>query len=358
MMNTPDDVIVRRVFKTKTLKENWKSDVLIVDEVSMMSKRMFELLNVLGQKMRGNKKPFGGMQVVFVGDFFQLPPIEKDGFCFESNEWFNVFPKTQHIELTTFFRQSDPIYIDILMQVRKGTLTQASIEVLEKYVRESTQPITKVVPLRRQADFINQSMFDQLKASVREFEAILRSDMTVYPDGTKIEPHVIRAGNSLSPLIVAQEMEKLIKNHHLCKTLPLKKGAQVMCLRNIDLDHHICNGSQGIVVDILNDRPVVLFSNGYKMIMDHCYFHSETHPTIAIAQYPLTLAWAVTIHKIQGCTLSHAQIDIGAGIFEFGQTYVALSRIRTMDGLYLLNFQPGRIKSNPKVIEFYESLKK
>jgi ATP-dependent DNA helicase PIF1 len=83
---------------------------------------------------------------------------------------------------------------------------------------------------------------------------------------------------------------------------------------------------------------------------------SKTHPTIAIAQFPLTLAWAVTIHKIQGCTLSHAQIDIGEGIFEFGQTYVALSRVRTMDGLYLLNFQPGRIKSNPKVMEFYESL--
>ena len=131
-----------------------------------------------------------------------------------------------------------------------------------------------------------------------------------------------------------------------------------MCLRNIDLDHHICNGSQGIVVDILNDRPVVLFSNGYKMTMEHCYFHSETHPTIAIAQYPLTLAWAVTIHKIQGCTLLQAQIDIGAGIFEFGQTYVALSRVKTIDGLHLLNFQPKCIKSNPKVMEFYESLEK
>jgi ATP-dependent DNA helicase PIF1 len=101
MMNTPDEVIVRRVFKTKALNENWKSDVLIVDEVSMMSKRMFELLNVLGQKMRGNKSPFGGLQVVFVGDFFQLPPIEKDGFCFESGEWFDVFPKSQHLELKT-----------------------------------------------------------------------------------------------------------------------------------------------------------------------------------------------------------------------------------------------------------------
>jgi len=353
MMNTTDDVIVRRILNTKPLRQNWKIDVLIVDEVSMMSKRIFDLLNVLGQKIRGNRQPFGGLQVVFVGDFFQLPPIEKDGFCFESKEWFNVFPKPQHIELTTFFRQSDPLYIDILMQVRKGVLSQESIEVLEKYVRVSSQPITKVVPLRRQADFINQSMFDQLNTSVHEFEAIIHTDMTAYPDGSKIENHRM----DLSPQVIGQEIEKLVKNHHLCKNLALKKGAQVMCIRNIDLDHQICNGSQGTVVDIINDRPVVLFSNGYKMTMDHCYFHSETYPTIAIAQYPLTLAWAVTIHKIQGCTLSHAQIDIGAGIFEFGQTYVALSRVRTMDGLYLLNFQPGRIKSNPKVIEFYESLR-
>ena len=356
MMNTTDEIILRRILNTQVLKQNWKLvEVLIVDEVSMMSKRMFELLNVVGQRMHGNKQPFGGIQVVFVGDFFQLPPIEKDGFCFESKEWFQVFPKSQHIELKTFFRQSDPVYIDILMQVRKGTLSQSSIEVLETYVRESTQPITKVVPLRKQADCINQTMFDQLKTPVHAFEAVIRSDMNVYPDGTKLDPRVVMAGASLSPHVVSQEIEKLVKHHHLNKILPLKKGAQVMCIRNVDLDHQICNGSQGIVVDILNDRPVVLFSNGYKMTMEHCYFHSNTHPTVAIGQYPLTLAWAVTIHKIQGCSLSHAQIDVGDSIFEFGQTYVALSRVKTMDGLYLLNFQPNCIKSNPKVIQFYES---
>lgn len=351
MMNTTDEVLLRRILNTKTLKQNWKTDVLIVDEVSMMSKRMFELLNLIGQKMRGNKQPFGGIQVVFVGDFFQLPPIEKDGFCFESKQWFQVFAKPHHIELTTFFRQADPLYIDILMQVRKGKLSPESIQVLETYVREATHPITKVVPLRKQADFINQTMFDQLKTPICEFESIIRSDMTTYPDGTKIDRVL-----TLTPQVIAQEVEKLVKHHHLCKTLLLKKGAHVMCTRNIDLDHQICNGTQGVVVDIINERPVVLFSNGYTKLMDHCYFHSDSYPTIAIAQYPLVLAWAVTIHKIQGCTLSQAQIDIGTSIFEFGQTYVALSRVKTMEGLYLLNFHPERIKSNPKVVEFYDSL--
>jgi ATP-dependent DNA helicase PIF1 len=244
------------------------------------------------------------------------------------------------------------------MQVRKGTLDQKSIEVLEKYVsREMTQPTTKVVPLRKQADFINQTMFDKLTTSMQVFDAVIRTDMTNYVvDGTKIEPRVLNACASLSGQDVGQEIEKLVKHHNLCKALQLKKGAQVMCVRNIDLEHQICNGSQGIIVDIVNDRPVVQFSNGHTMMMEHCYFQSETYPTVAIGQYPLTLAWAVTIHKIQGCTLTHAQIDIGTAIFEFGQTYVALSRVKTIDGLYLLNFQPNRIKSNPKVIEFYDSL--
>jgi ATP-dependent DNA helicase PIF1 len=133
MMNSDDDTIVRRISQKKELKGHWKGiDVLIVDEVSMMSKRMFELLNKIAKRIRGKDTPFGGIQVIFVGDFFQLPPIEKDGFCFESDHWFEVFPKDQHLELKTFFRQSDPVYIDILMKVRKGKLDKESIEMLEK----------------------------------------------------------------------------------------------------------------------------------------------------------------------------------------------------------------------------------
>ena len=359
LMNTPDDAILRRVLNTKKLKDNWKlADVLIIDEVSMMSKRMFDLLNLIGQKIRGTTTPFGGLQVVFVGDFFQLPPVEKDGFCFESGGWFETFPKSQHVELKTFFRQTDPVYIDILMQVRKGNIDQASIEALEKYVaRPMDRPITRVVPLRKQADFINQSMFDTLKTPIEEFHSIVRTNMTEYViGGVAIDRRVLAACSCLSERDIDQEVVTLMKHHNICKTLQLKIGAQVMCLRNIDLDHQICNGSQGVIVDIVNNQPVVQFLNGHKMTMGFCYFQSDTYPTIAVGQYPLTLSWAVTIHKIQGCTLTHAQIDIGSSIFEFGQTYVALSRVKTIDGLYLMNFQPKRIKSNPKVIEFYDSL--
>jgi len=359
MMNSDDDTIIRRISQKKELKSHWKTtEILIVDEVSMMSKRMFELLNKIAKRIRGKDTPFGGMQVVFVGDFFQLPPIEKDGFCFESDAWFEVFPKEQHLELKTFFRQSDPVYIDILMKVRKGQLDKESIAMLEKYVaRDRDQPITKVVPLRKHADFINQSMFDKLTESSHDFKADIRKDITVYvKDGKTIDSKLISSCNGLSEQDKDRELDSLMKNHNLCPCLSLKKGTQVMCTRNIDLDHQICNGSQGIVVDIVKDRPVVLFSNGYRMMMEKTLFQSEIYPTLGIGQYPLSLAWAVTIHKIQGCSLTHAQIDIGESIFEYGQTYVALSRVKTMDGLYLMNFQPKRIKSHPKVIAFYESL--
>jgi ATP-dependent DNA helicase PIF1 len=358
MMKGDDDVIIRRVTQKKELRQHWRTDILIVDEVSMMSKRMFELLNSIAKRVRGNTLPFGGMQVIFVGDFFQLPPVEADGFCFESDQWFDVFPKKQHLELKTFFRQSDPVYIDILMKIRKGSLDKESIAHLEKYVaRDRDQPITKIVPTRKQADFINQDMFGKIKENAHTMDAIIHKELNLYfKDGKPIEPSVLTMCNELRDPEKEREIENLIKNNNIQQSLILKKGSQIMCMRNVDLPRGVCNGSQGTVIDIVKGRPMVLFSNGTRMLMEQQIYQSEVYPTIAVCQFPLCLAWAVTIHKIQGSSLTHAQIDIGNSIFEYGQTYVALSRVKTMDGLYLMNFQPKRIKSHPKVIAFYESL--
>jgi ATP-dependent DNA helicase PIF1 len=128
------------------------------------------------------------------------------------------------------------------------------------------------------------------------------------------------------------------------------------------MDNGICNGSQGIVIDIIENgptpNPIVKFSNGIiKRISPH-YWQSEDYPTLAVGQYPLCLAWALTIHKIQGATLSMAEIDIGRSIFEYGQTYVALSRIQSLEGLYLSAFNPNKIRANPIVKEFYANISK
>ena len=162
-----------------------------------------------------------------------------------------------------------------------------------------------------------------------------------------------------SPEKISTELQ-YIKSNLLCEeTIRLKVGCQVMCIVNMELStgHMICNGSQGIVIKITdNNIPVVKFNNGLEMVMGYHTWPSETIPGIGVAQVPLILAWALTIHKSQGATMDCAEIDIGNSIFECGQTYVALSRIKSLEGLYLTSFEPTRIKINKKVREFYEYL--
>jgi hypothetical protein len=119
----------------------------------------------------------------------------------------------------------------------------------------------------------------------------------------------------------------------------------------------ICNGSQGVITDFILGIPQVTFNNGIVIALElHEYQHPD-YPCLVVKQYPICLAWAMTIHKIQGSTLDCAAIDIGQTVFEYGQTYVALSRVRSLDGLYLLNFNASKIRANPKVVAFYKSLK-
>jgi ATP-dependent DNA helicase PIF1 len=142
--------------------------------------------------------------------------------------------------------------------------------------------------------------------------------------------------------------------------MKLKIGSQVMCIVNIQSDSgiEICNGSQGIITDFceVSGCPRVKFNNGIERIMIRNIWISDKISGIGVSQVPLILAWALTIHKSQGATLDAAEIDVGCGIFECGQTYVALSRVKSLDGLYLTSFDATRIRINKKVKEFYESL--
>jgi len=164
----------------------------------------------------------------------------------------------------------------------------------------------------------------------------------------------------LSTPEVEYEIQNLVNTSSYQENLSLKKGAVVMCTTNLDMENGICNGSQGIVTNIINTStgplPEVKFSNGFTRVIPVKYRQSDEYPTLAIGQIPLCLAWALTIHKIQGATLKMAEIDVGNTIFEYGQTYVALSRVQSLDGLYLSAFHSHRIKANPRVIAFYQRL--
>ena len=367
--------IIDNILKSRKLLKEWKKlDILIVDEVSMMSQKIFELLNEIGKRSRLSTLAFGGIQVVFTGDFFQLPPVsnvdepESENFCFESPSWYEVFKLENHIELQTVFRQNDKEYINILSEIRKGELTKENINILEKYVKRNwnhENPLivpTKLFPTRIKADYINSLMFSKLDEDEYHFEYSIKTDCKLFIDsGKSFNIEQTLKCEKMTNEEIEYEINNLINNTCCEKLLKLKKGAFVLCRVNIDMENKICNGTQGVVTNIINNGDntsiEVMFSNGIKKILEPYFWQSEEYPRIAIKQFPLCLAWALTIHKIQGATLSMAEIDIGNSIFEYGQTYVALSRIQSLDGLYLSEFDPTKIRANPKVKEFYKKIK-
>jgi len=346
--------VVSRVIKSKFRRKNWNSiELLIIDEVSMLSEKLFIILDTIAKIIKKNQKPFGGIQIIFAGDFHQLPPIgEEDdeksiNFCFES-ELFNLTFKNQ-ILLKTIFRQKDPKYQKILSEIRTGKLKSSSLKILNKYIRDPEPDMLIKPPIllakRKNVDYINQTELSKLEIVGKEYNLKEHNQ----DDEEK---------NKFTNEDKNYELRYLKNNILAEEKLVLKVGAQVMCIANIDIEgtNAIVNGSQGIVIDIKDDLPIVKFKNGEIRIIKEHLWKSEIIPGIGIKQIPLIHAWAITIHKAQGLTLESAQIDIGQNIFECGQTYVALSRLVSLEGLYLIAFCPSKIKLYKKVIEFYEKL--
>jgi len=368
--------IVANALKNKGVKSAWrKVKTLIIDEVSMMSVKVLEVLDVIAKTARVNNAPFGGIQVVFAGDFYQLPPVGSVGdvaseqFCFESPLWPSIFPYKNNIELKTIFRQADPIYKEILLQIRTASLSEKNQKILEKYVKREFKKEdhngcvpTKLYPTRAKTDYLNNLMFSRLEGREYEFSCIKKRNCKTYLEADKpLTLEHMEKGRHLTAAEIDYEMQQLISTSSVQEVLLLKEGAVVMCTVNLDMDQGICNGSQGVVTAMLETSqgttiPEVRFANGItKQIHPH-YRQSDEYPTIAIGQIPLCLAWALTIHKIQGATLSMADIDVGGQIFEYGQTYVALSRVQSLEGLYLSAFQPQRIRANERVAAFYAEM--
>lgn len=365
--------IVARVLKNGRTVARWRSvKTLIIDEVSMMSLKIFEVLDKIGRNARKQYlRPFGGIQVILIGDFYQLPPVGKISdpesrlFCFESPIWETTFVSENHIQLRTPHRQKDPEYIQVLEEVRSGKLSEKTINILADRlgatVPDSIIKPTKLFPRNADADMVNQNMYAQIREPEILYESTKIENMQFFNDtAIPIPQDVQNRCALLSREDINQQIELYMENNHLLKVVKLKKGAVVMCLANLDTDAGICNGSQGVVVDFVTggakQYPVVRFLNGVTMkIMPKVYQHDD-YPTYGIEQLPLRLAWAFTIHKSQGVTLEIAEMDIGSRVFECGQTYVALSRVKSLSGLYLSGFNHTKIKTNPRVLAFYERM--
>jgi ATP-dependent DNA helicase PIF1 len=229
------------------------------------------------------------------------------------------------IELSTCFRHVDSLYAKIMNEIRVGILSKTSNDILKSKVNKRMNHDHCIIyPNRYQVNKVNEHRLRQLDESSK---------------------HVYNP--------MCTEPFQLSKY----EDIELRVGARVMCTANIETSgsNYIVNGSPGKVVSFRDGFPVVVFNNGAMRVMTTHEFPTDIDD-VYVRHIPLMLAWAITIHKSQGITLESAEVDAGSGIFECGQTYVALSRLKTLDGLHLSAYDVRKVKVNRKVKQFYKSL--
>uniref|UniRef100_A0A7S2PDZ7 ATP-dependent DNA helicase n=1 Tax=Leptocylindrus danicus TaxID=163516 RepID=A0A7S2PDZ7_9STRA len=358
------DEMVARVMGNEYTKKRWKeTDILVIDEISMLPAGFLDTLDFIACRARNSRLPFGGLQLVVCGDFYQLPPVNmKTGFAFESNCWHKVIKC--YVLLEQVFRQeADAKLRDILNEARVGDLSQASIQVLRHHssLKEAPSKSTSIKPTvlecrNKEVDKINMMEMSKLNSETHEFKAKDR--------------------------LLSQYHASLLKNCPAPETLSLKVGAQVILLKNIDPDRGLVNGSRGIIIDFkVQDKldtdllkswkkvalPLVRFAvirpsgDGVDEAIERLIEPEEWSNKIGDQtvcsryQVPLRLAWCLSIHKSQGMTIPHLTCNL-QGVFEYGQGYVALSRATKLELLTLRGFNEKCIKAHPKVKEFYKFL--
>jgi ATP-dependent DNA helicase PIF1 len=334
---------LKLVTKEDTIKQ-WKRNawtqlqVLVIDEISMVPDWMLNLLDRMGRESRFSQKhlPFGGVQLILCGDFLQLAPI-KASYCFKSKAWKDTMNKC--IELKFAYRQgSDPEFASILNRIRLGQVDQV---LLDSFNRETLR-----------VEGIEQTRLYSKKDSVDEENA---EKLQILPG----ESHIFSARDSGGKW--AFEAKKLSTWSNAPSKLSLKIGAQVVLLKNIDIEQGLVNGSRGIIVGFTKaSAPVVRFLSGLTLPIEIAKWtltkKDENHSIIATRyQYPLSLAWAITIHKSQGMSLDAVYTDLNE-CFADGMAYVALSRCKTLRGLTVIGLSAKSIRTNKEAIEFHAQI--
>ena len=315
-------------------------ELIVIDEISMMHKNDFVKLDLAFRQIFDSTKPFGGKRFCFVGDFLQIEPVDKENkaqtnFVFMTETWKNAGVVTH--QLKQVVRQQDALFAGFLNNVRQGIWTSDMQPIVDAAMSKPKPKsgVVSLVPTNREADSINQRQMAALDTQEFVFEAFDRNP------------------NKFDPVARAWVEDKAYwdKNVLVEKTLKLKVGAQVICLLNHD---GLVNGDTGVVeqIDDTTQAVQVNFNRvGLKWVVPE-KFHQGQEEIEFRLQIPLKTAWAITIHKSQGMTLDSAIIS-AAAIFTDGQCYVCLSRVRSMDGLYLESFSPDIVSASDKALEFY-----
>lgn len=356
--------IYKQVAIIKNNKEVYDSikecKILAIDEISMLASYQLDYLDKLFKKLRGINEPFGGIQLILVGDLFQLPPVKKGeyvtinsedyliDYCFKAKCWKSL--NFEIINLTKCYRQKDKEFVKVLNSIRKGK--PQNLELLEKRTGIDI-PINAVrlFAINRKVDDWNKKCYDKLDTE----EVIYWASDKFYKGKKSVNPW-----DKDSKLTDNQKrvMEDFNKKCKAVRILKLKVGARVMLLQNLDTSQGLCNGTCGYVTKLETHSVSVKFDNDLEIELKRKPFqlHSNGKVLIERKQIPLMLAYACSIHKAQSASIDNLAIDFDQ-IFENGQTYVALSRATNLEHLYLQNFNENTIKVDNEIVKFYEDLK-
>lgn len=309
-----------------------KLQILIIDEISMIPADLLDKIDELLQIIRNNPdKPFGGVQMVFVGDFYQLKPVKGD-YCFKAAAWKSS--KTTIIELTKIMRQKDSFSQEILQEVRSGKCSKKTLELLRQlehtvFANENINP-TILYSKNVDVDQINITKFNGLVKN----GAHTRTFMTKY--------------SCLSGKAWA-ESGKILDSMELCI------GAQVVVTWNVNQEGGIINGTRGVIKSFVGETVMVELLDGREVAIASIRVACEDDEKIWIEYTPLKLAWAMTAHRSQGCTLDYAIVDL-SGVFTHGQAYVALSRVRNLKNMRVLGASEKCFMTHPEVVQFYNDI--
>lgn len=434
----PVELAKKAAGNSKIRKKVLETDLLVIDEISMAEPRLVDLLDLMCRKIRNvHDKAFGGMQVILVGDYFQIPPVVKRNqgetsnsyktnntkgsnsvqqvyknsvmdttddtteqiyskyrFCFELPNFFKEMIDFS-VNLTEIFRQNDPEFIALLERVRRGELTEEDHLLFENMVKQSKLKFANAAIAAGGGASANgaDAVFDTTELNPNKFNVKKINDSALQKLQTnpanpqkkhqfkfKSTPSKKQGSN---PILFEAWLENMKKECLAGTMVELCVGSQVMLVCNLDLETGLVNGAQGIVTGFhtVERCPIVKFNNG---LIETVRVHSwkcedeiaaennksyaasgppwnkskqrrEDIPHITYEQIPLTLAHALTIHKAQGTTLEKVKLSL-ANCFEEGMAYVALSRCKTLQGIELTSYSRSAIKTNPKVIDFYNKV--
>ncbi|MFT7644623.1 MAG: ATP-dependent DNA helicase PIF1 [Candidatus Paceibacteria bacterium] len=314
--------------KERIVKRAKAAQVLVIDEISMLDGKILDMVDQVLKTVRHSEESFGGLQIVCIGDFFQLPPVTRQGdmmrYSFESNAWLNMKPLICYI--TEQYRQDDEMLLGLLGSIRRNEIEEEHYTLLneqKEIAYENIEP-TRLYTHNLDVDAVNSQKLSELPGSVKKFQM---------------------SAKGKKPMI-----EGLVKNCLSPEILILKEDAMVMCTKN-NFEAGYVNGTLARVVRFDEGFPVIETTDGKEILMKTTSWELAEDGKIlaSIEQLPLRLAWAITVHKSQGMSLDAAEIDLSKA-FVYGQGYVALSRIRSLDGLKILGMHPNALQVDPKIV--------